>query len=113
MFAKKTGNKLEVVHEASSSKPYQSEDLWCPDYLISSKTITQDSKATILKYIETRLGAKERAAFETALATSNYINFGDFFTLTLANGKTADMWFGFGAAKDCGGSACYPSSDLR
>lgn len=113
MLAKRTGNKLDPIHSGARSQPYQYEDLWYPDYITSANTITQDSKAVFLKYVEDKFGTTEKAAFEKALVTSNYINFGDFFTLTLTNGKTANMWFGFGANKDCGGSACYPSSDLR
>ncbi len=113
IFAERSGTKLTPVHSGSRSQIYQYEDLWYPDYLTSVDTISQDGKAAILNYIESKFGAKEKAAFEIALGTSNYINLGDYFTLTLENGKIADMWLGFGANKDCGKNACYPSDALR
>jgi hypothetical protein len=102
-----SGTALTAVHETSFASTFSGTDTWYPDYSGRVKLIQQTNEKAFLDYVDDKCGASEMSAFKQALGSANFVQFGDFFTLHLADGRQVDFWLGFGSSRNCGTQPCF------
>ncbi|MFI5361607.1 MAG: hypothetical protein ACHQ49_06535 [Elusimicrobiota bacterium] len=108
----KSNGGLRLILSSDARSEYSGTDQWYPANYAKAKTVVQTDLDAFLDWVGRDFGADQKTPFKEGLATANFVQFSDFFTLHLENGRKVDFWLGFGASRKCGAKPCFAKAPL-